>query len=328
MKGGRMMFKHSGKIFVVMLIIGLGIGLNVLSFCPAANSAEFPRKPIKLIVTADVGGGEDTEARGITPPLEKYLGVKIFIENQGGAGGKIAFERFQKTEPNGYTLITYTLPKSIIIEHTDKVNFRTKDFIPVYSWSYSNQVLVVNAETWKTFDEFLKAAKTKTMAGGISGGHSQLGGLVAADELGIKVNWVPYEGSSGSLAALAGKHIDFLITLTTSAVPLIEAGKLKPVIVFSNERDPYLASVPCSKELGVQVTPIPGIRGIEVPPNTSPAVVKVLEQALSKAVKEPGLIEFAKRRKMVIHPLNSGEYGKIIAGMYPIVEKYRQVLSR
>jgi len=318
------MFKKLEKIFMVALFVGV----SMLFVCPPANSVDFPKKTIKLIVTADPGGGEDTEARGIVPYLEKYLGVKILIENQGAAGGKIAFERFQKTEPNGYTLITYTYPKSVVIEYTDKVNFKSKDYTPIYAWSWSSQVLVVNAETWKTFDEFLKVAKTKTMVGGLSGGHSTLGGLVVADELGLKVNWVPYEGSAGSLAALAGKHIEFSVTVTTSAVPLMEAGKLRSLIVFDNERDPYLPNVPCSKELGVRTSPIPGIRGIEAPPNTPPAIVKVLEEACSKTVKEPGYIEFAKKRKMAIHPLNSQEYGKAITEMYPIVEKYQQILRK
>lgn len=318
------MFKGLVKLFTLILISGVSLFL----VCPPANSVDFPKKTIKLIVTADPGGGEDTEARGVAPYLEKYLGVKMIIENQGGAGGKIAFERFQKTEPDGYTLITYTFPKSIVIELTDKVNFKSKDYTPIYAWSWSSQVLVVNAETWKTFDEFLKVAKIKTMVGGLSGGHSTLGGLVAADELGIKVNWVPYEGASGSMAALAGKHIEFSVTVSTSALPLVEAGKLRYLVLFDNERDPYLPNVPTSKELGVNITPIPGIRGIEAPPNTPPAIVKVLEEACSKAVKEPGFIEFAKRRKMVIHLLNSHEYGKVIAEMYPIIEKYQPILRR
>jgi tripartite-type tricarboxylate transporter receptor subunit TctC len=318
------MTKRLEKIFLFLLFVAI----NIFLVCPPADSVDFPKRTIKLIVSADPGGGEDTEARGIVPHLEKYLGVKILIENQGAAGGKIAFERFQKAEPNGYTLITYTYPKSVVIEYTDKVNFKSKDFTPVFAWSWSSQVLVVNAETWKTFDEFLKTAKTKTMVGGLSGGHSTLGGLVTADELGLKVNWVPYEGSAGSLAALAGKHIEFSVTVTTSAVPLMEAGKLRSLIVFDNDRDPYLPSVPCSKELGVRTSPIPGIRGIEAPPNTSPAIVKILEEACTKAAKEPGFIEFAKKRKMVIHPLNSKEYGKAINEMYPIVEKYQHILKK
>jgi tripartite-type tricarboxylate transporter receptor subunit TctC len=318
------MLKQLGKIFTVAGIIGL----SLMFFCSRVDSADFPKNSIKLIVSAGVGGGEDSEARGIAPYLEKHLGVRIIIDNQPGAGGKIAFEKFQKTKPDGHTLITYTFPKTIVIEYTDKVNFISKNFTPIHTWSYADQVLVVNAETWKTFDEFLKAAKTKTLIGGISGGHSTLSGVMAADELGIKVNWVPYEGSAGSLTALAGKHIDFMVTLSTSAVPLMEAGKLRSVILFGNERDPFLPNVPCSKELGVKLTPMPGIRGISAPPNTPAAIVRVLADACSKAVKEPGFIEYAKKRKMTIRPLTGPEYGQVIAETYPIVGKYKQVLAR
>ena len=318
------MLKQLGKIFTVAGIFGL----SVMFFCPQANSADFPKKLIKLIVSAGVGGGEDSEARGITPYLEKHLGVRIIIDNQPGAGGKIAFEKFYKAAPDGCTLLTYTFPKTIVIEHTDKVNFRSQEYTPIYTWSYTDQVLVVNAETWKTFDEFLRAAKAKALIGGISGGHATLSGLMAADELGIKVNWVPYEGSAGSLTALAGKHIDFMITLSTSAVPLMEAGKLRSLILFGNERDPFLPNVPCSKELGVKLTPLPGIRGISAPPNTPPAIVRVLADACSKAVKEPGFVEYAKKRKMTIRPLTGAQYGQIMEDTYPLVGKYKQVLAR
>jgi tripartite-type tricarboxylate transporter receptor subunit TctC len=318
------MWKQLGKrgTFVFTIL------LSIVFLCPPIQGADFPKKTIKLVVTAGVGGGEDSEARGIAPYLEKHLGVKIIIDSQPGAGGKIAFEKFQKTEPNGYTLITYTFPKSIVIENTDKVNFRTKDFVPIYTWSYADQVIVVNAETWKTFDEFLRAAKTKTMTGGISGGHSTLSGLAAADELGLKVNWIPYEGSGGSLAAVAGKHIDFMVTLSSSAVPLMEAGKLKALALFGNERDPYLPNVPCTKELGVKITPIPGIRGLSAPPKTPQPIVGVIAEACGKAIKESGFVDYAKKRKMAIRPLSGAEYGNAIAKAYPMVEKYKDILTR
>ena len=319
------MEKKLSRIVTIAMIGGLALFL----VSPMAWSADFPKKAVKIIVTAAAGGGEDMEARAIAPFVEKYLGVSVGIENQPGAGGKIAFEKFQRTEPDGYSLITYTFPKSVIIEYIDKTNFRTKDFTPVFAWSRGNQVLVVNADTWKTFDEFLKAAKTKTLSGGLSGRGSttHLAGLVAVDELGIKVNWVPYEGSSGSVTALAGKHLDFTICLATSAVPLIRAGKLRPLVVFSDKRDPYLPEVPIPKELGFDITPIPGTRGVEAPPHTPASIVKVLEEAFSKAVKEPTFIEVAKKREIVLYPLSSKEYGQLIEATYPKVEKYKDMLQ-
>ena len=295
-----------------------------------AHAQNFPTKPVKLIVTAAAGGGEDTEARAIAPYVEKHLGTSVVIENQPGAGGKIAFEKFQKAEPDGYTLITYTFPKSVIIEYEGATGYKTRDFTPVFAWSRSSQLLVVNAESWKTFQEFLKAAKAKTLSGGLSGRGSttHLMGLIALDELGINANWVPYEGSAGSVAALAGKHLDFTICLATSAVSLIQAGKLRPLLLFSDKRDPYLADVPIPKDLGYDMTFIPTLRGVEAPPNTPAAVVKVLEDAFRKAAAEQGFAEVAKKRKIVLQPVGSAEYAKAVSDVYPKIAKLKDMLRK
>jgi len=315
------MLRNLAKTLMVMVVLGI--------FVSPAFSVDFPKKVVKIIVTAGAGGGEDTEARAIAPFLEKYLGQRIIIDNQPGAGGRIAFEKFQKTEPDGYTLITYTFPKSIIIEYMEKTNYRTKDFVPIYSWSRSSQLLVVHADNWKTFDEFLKAAKAKTLSGGLSGRGSttHLTGLLAMDELGIKVNWVPYEGSAGSVAALAGKHLDFTICLATSAVSLIQAGKLRPLLLFSEKRDPYMPDVPTAKDLGIKMDMIPTLRGVEAPPKTPAEIVKILESAFSKAAKDPGFIEVAKKRQLVLQPTGSREFAKIVAEAYPKIAKYQQMLK-
>jgi len=294
------------------------------------SGADFPSKPVKLIVTAGAGGGEDTEARAIAPFVEKHLGQQVVIENQPGAGGKIAFEKFQNVAPDGYALITYTFPKSVIIEYQGKTGYKTKDFTPIFAWSRSSQILVVNGESWKTFAEFLKAAKEKPLSGGLSGRGSttHLMGLIALDELGIgKVNWVPYEGSAGSVAALAGKHLDFTMSLATSAVPLVQAGKLRPLLLFSDKRDPYLAGVPIPKDLGYDMSFIPTLRGVEAPPNTPAGIVKILEDAFRKATQEQGFIDIAAKRKMVLEPVGSKDFAKAVADVYPKIAKFQAMLA-
>jgi len=316
--------------------------LKTLKYCAAVTAAalvtmpafgaDYPNKPIKLIVTAGPGGGEDTEARAIAPFVEKYLKTQITIENQGGAGGKIAFEKFQSAAPDGYTLITYTFPKSVIIEHQGKTKFKTKDFTPIFAWSESSQILIVNAESpWKTFPEFLKAAKAKPLSGGLSGRGSttHLMGLIALDAMDIsKVNWVPYPGSSGSVAALAGKHLDFTMCLATSAVSLIRAGKLRPLLLFSETRDPNLPNVPVPKEFGYKMNFVPTLRGVEAPPNTPAEIVKVLEDAFRKASKEQGFIAIAKKRKMVLIDVGANEFAKAVDNAYPSIAKYRSMLKK
>ena len=320
------MFKTLLKI---ILVTGLGVAVSMMFVCAPARSADFPRKPLKIIVTSGVGGGEDGEIRGLMPFLQKHLGVAVLIENIAGAGGKIAFEKILKTEPDGYTLMFSTFPKSVILEFMEKVNFRTRDYMPVYAWTCSNQLLLDHVDHWKTFDEFLKAAKTKTLAGGFTGRGStaHVAGLLAVNALGIKVNWVPYDASGESIAAVAGKHIDFVINLVNTAIPLVEAGRLRPLILFGDERDPFFPEVPIPKDLGFTVPALPGIRGVVAPPQTPAALVKVLEDAFSKAAREPNFLDWAKKRKMVIKPMNAQEFGKEIVESYPKVEKIHHMLK-
>lgn len=314
-----------------MLKLCTAVAAAILVSTPVSG-ADYPSKPIKLIVTAGAGGGEDSEARAIAPFVEKHLKTQIVIENQPGAGGKIAFEKFQSAPPDGYTLITYTFPKSVIIEYQGKTGFKTRDFTPIYAWSESSQILIVNAESpWKTFPEFLEAAKAKPLSGGLSGRGSttHLMGLIALDALGIdKVNWVPYEGSRGSVAALAGKHLDFTMSLATSAVSLIRAGKIRPLLLFSENRDPHLSDVPVPKEFGYKMNFVPTLRGVEGPPKMPAEIAKVLEDAFRKASKEQGFIDIAKNKKMVLIDVGREEFGKAVANAYPGIAKFQALLKK
>jgi tripartite-type tricarboxylate transporter receptor subunit TctC len=318
------MFKKSLRTITVTLVCGA----LIILVCPWAAGAGFPVKPVRIIIGSAAGGGDDTESRAIAVYLEKYLKVSVIIENQPGAAGKIAFEKFVKIKPDGYSLMASSFPKGPIIETMEKVNFRVKNYTPVYAWSRTNSLLVVHADTWKTMDEFLSAAKSRVLSGGLSGRGSttHLQGLIATESLKFKANWVPYEGASGSVTALAGKHLDFTICLAASAIPLIDAGKLRPLLLFGDERDPYLPNVPIPKDLGYIVASLPAIRGVHAPPRTSPDIVRVLESAFSKTVRDPGFIEWGKNRKMVPYNLTAQQFGKVVNETYPIVERYKQLL--
>ncbi len=152
-------------------------------------------------------------------------------------------------------------------------------------------------------------------------------GRIALDDLGIKVNWVPYEGSAGSVAALAGKHLDFTICLATSAVNLVRAGKLRPLLLFSDKRDPFMPEVPIPQDLGYKMTFIPTLRGVEAPPKTPAAIVKVLESAFAKAAADPGFVDVAQKRQIVLQPVGSAEFGKDVAAAYTAVGKFADVLK-
>ena len=320
-------------ISLTKLIIGTKLSQKIAKISPPdlregweSIRAAFPKKTIKIITGP---GGEDADAREIAPYVQKYLGVDVLIENIVGFWGKIAFEKFQRTEPDGYTLISYTFPRSIIIENMSKTNFRTKDFTPIFAWSVGNQLLVVPPDTYKTFDEFLKDAKTKTLTGAIPvrGGTSHLAGLLLADGLGINVNWMPYEGSASSIAALARKDVDFTICLATALPSWIRAGKIRLLAVLPDRRGPYFPDIPTLKELGYDISYVTIRHVVEAPPNTPPQIVRVLEEAFSRAVKQPAYIEWAKKNYVIIDPLSAQEFCKEVAESYPRIEKFKEMFE-
>lgn len=311
------------------IIVLLSLGLIFLFTGEKVFSANFPEKPIKFIVGFAPGSGIDLEARGIAPYVQKHLGVQVTIENVSGADGKIGLTRVWKSKPDGYTLMLHTTTMSLIGEYILNPEYRIIDFSHIFSWSLTNQVLVVNSETYKTLDEFVKAGRERSLSSGLPGRGtaSHLSGLILVDGLGIKVNWVPFDGSGDALTALAGKHIDFAAVATTSALPLVKAGKLRPLVVMANSKDVVFPDVPLAKDLGYHFTVIPMIRGVDGPPKMDAAVIKVLEEAFAKAVKEPDYLAWAQKRMVEIVPLNHEEYRKAIENQQKEVEIFKGFLK-
>jgi len=323
-------------ISLTKLIIGPKLSQKIAKISPPdlregweSIRTAFPKKTIKIITGP---GYEDADVREIAPYVKKYLGVDVLVENIVGFWGKTAFEKFQMAEPDGHTLISYTFPRSIIVENMSKTNFRTEDFTPIFAWSVGNQLLVVPPDIYKTFDEFLREAKTRTLRGAIPlrGGTSHLAGLLLADGLGVNVRWMPYTGSAPSIAAVARQDVDFTICLATAVPSWIRAGKVRLLAVFPDRRGPhshYFRDIPTLKELGYDISYVTIRHVVEAPPNTPPHIVRVLEEAFSKAVKEPSYIDWAWKNYVIIDPLSAQEFRKEVAEAYPRIEKVKEMLE-
>ncbi len=323
-------------ISLTKLIIGPRLSQKIAKISPPdlregweSIRAAFPKRAIKIITGP---GGEDADVRKIAPYVQEYLGVEVLIENIVGFWGKSPFEKFQASEPDGYTLISYTFPRSILIENVSEANFRTRDFTPILAWSVGNQLLVVPPDTYRTFDEFLEDAKARTLTGAIPvrGGTNHLTGLLLADGLGIHVNWVPYGGSASSIGALSRREVDFTICLATVLPSWIRAGKVRLLAMLPSRCDPrdsYFPDVPTLRELGYDINYVTIRHVVEAPPNTPPEVIRVLEDAFSRAVKEPGYVEWATKNYVTISPLSAQEFCKEVTASYPRIEKLKEALK-
>jgi tripartite-type tricarboxylate transporter receptor subunit TctC len=142
---------------------------------------------------------------------------------------------------------------------------------------------------------------------------------------------MPYEGSASSIAALTRKEVDFTICLATALPSWIRAGKIRLLAVLPDRRGPrgpYFPDIPTLKELGYDISFVTIRHVVEAPPNTPPQIVRVLEEAFSRAVKEPAYIKWAKKNYVIIDPLSAQEFCKEVAESYPRIEKIKEMLEQ
>jgi tripartite-type tricarboxylate transporter receptor subunit TctC len=305
-----------GIFFCLLSVTILAGGSNVWA------QKSFPTKPVRMIVHTSAGSGTDMEVRAIVPYVQKHLGVPMIVDNRPGANGKIGLTVGWKAKPDGYTLVAYGIPHPIMVEKLFAAEFRIKDFTHIHTWSINAAAVFVNPQTWKTFNEFLDAAKKKTMTASIYGlgGVSHIIGTSLSLQLGFPAKWVPYGGGGAVLAALAGNHVDFAVNFIPRAVPLVRAGKIRPLLVVADSHDFY-PGIPIPKDLGYNIKVVKGIRGAAAPPNTPSDRIKILERAFAKAVREPEYIKWAKQSALTIHSLDSKQFKQATLDAYKIVDE-------
>jgi len=312
-----------------LLIAGVVLFLGTGEMMGAEKKSDFPQGPITFIVGFAPGGKSDAQARGLVPYLQKDLGVHFVIQNFPGAGGRIGSTKLFKSKPDGYTIGLLPLPSVILGEYLAPVEYKTTEFTPIFSCFGTPQVLAVPSDTYQNIDEFVKAGKLKPLSNA-SPGHgtsSHLAGIVVADGLGLKeVRHVHFDSSGQAIASLAGKHLDFSVMEISSTVPLIRAGKLKPLVVISDERDSAFPQVPTLKELGLKITTMAGIVGFFGPPHFPLEKVKILEAAFTKAAADPQFLDWAQKTNINIVLMDHEKLRQAIKVMDKEVEKYKEFL--
>jgi len=228
-------------------LLGLTSGLfGLLSMVPLAAHAAFPDKPIKILVPWPPGGATDQVARILVQPLTQALGVSVFVENKGGAGGNIGTQAFVKEKADGHTLLLATSSTNAAGVHlyANQGFDPVKDFTPVILLCNIPNIMAVPANSpWNTLGELMAAAKKapgKHTYGSAGIGSSQhLAGAQFKTATGLDINHVPYKGSGPAAVDLMAGHIDMMID--TGSLTNIAGGKLKALAVASKKTHRGLA---------------------------------------------------------------------------------------
>ncbi len=269
-----------------------------LALAPMSTLAQpYPNKAIKLIVPFPPGGNVDLSARIIAPELSKELGQPIVIDNKAGAGGTLGLEAVAKSAPDGYTLGVASPVNHLAAPALyPKLPYDSiKDFTPVGLIASVPMVLVVGpGSPVKSVQELLALARSRgslTMASAGSGSGNHIVGELFQDAAGVQFVHVPYKGSAPANTDVAGGHVDLHFDQLSSVLPLVQAGKLRPLAVTTAKRSPLMPDVPTLAEAGVPKFDASTTLGLVLPGGASPELVTKLNQALETVLKRQAVRE-------------------------------------
>jgi tripartite-type tricarboxylate transporter receptor subunit TctC len=274
----------------------------MLAAAPPAAAADFPTRPITLVVPFPAGGTPDILARILSENLGKRLGQPLIVENRAGAGGNIGAQAVARAAPDGYTLLMCAFGCTVAPSLYQPPPYDiVKDFAPVAMVGTVPSVLVVNPKVpAKTLPELLAYARANpgalnSASSGV-GGSAHLATELLKQRAGIDVAHIPYKGAGQVAADLLGGQVDMYFDNLPASLANIRAGKLRALAVASSKRAPAIPDVPTFAESGVPDFLITPWFGVMAPARTPDATLAALHDAFTEALIAPEVA--AKMREL------------------------------
>jgi tripartite-type tricarboxylate transporter receptor subunit TctC len=264
------------------------------SFATLAEApADYPTKPIKLIVPYPPGGGTDVIARIMQERLQSLLGQPVLIENKGGAAGSIGTEAAARAAPDGYTVLFTLSSHTINPSIYPKLAFDTaKDFEPVAMVASLPQILVANSQfPPANVTELVALAKSKpgtiSFASVGNGSPGHLAGELLKLRSGTQMTHIPYRGGGPAVTDVMGGQVPLLWVSIPAAAQFVKAGKLKALGVSTVKRSAAFPDVPTMQEAGIADFEVDSWYAAFVPTKTPKVIIDKLNKAINTVVREP-----------------------------------------
>jgi len=265
-----------------------------------AALAEYPEKPVTIVVPFSAGGPTDKVARDLAEALRKPLGGQaIIIDNVGGAGGTLGATKVAKASNDGYTLLLHHIGMS-----TSPALYRNMQYKTLEDFEYLGMINEVPmtligkptlpATNYAELSKWLEANKGKVnLANAGLGSASHLCGLLFMSTVKVDMTTVPYKGTGPAMTDLLGGQVDLMCDQTTNTTSQIEGGKVKAFAVTSTKRltTPALAKLPTLDESGLKGFNVSIWHGLYAPKGTPKAVTDKINAALKLALKDPDFIK-------------------------------------
>ncbi|HZQ62623.1 MAG TPA: tripartite tricarboxylate transporter substrate binding protein [Casimicrobiaceae bacterium] len=282
---------HSSRRLLCLLSLAVG-------FWPMAVGAQYPDRPVRLVVPFPAGGGADNLARAIVPRVAAALGATIVIDNKPGAGGNVGAELVAHAAPDGYTLL-YGTNGTHAINASLYGNLRfdpVKDFAPVSRMTQIAAMLVVNPSLpIRTMPELLQYARAHpgklNFASAGNGTTSHLAGELLKTMAGVDLVHVPYRGGGLAAADVMSGQVEIMIDVMPNVFPLVKGGRLRGLAVTTPRRFPTAQEYATIAESGVPGFEVSAWDGIFAPAGTPRGIIDRLNAAIRTALDDPELRE-------------------------------------
>ncbi|HSQ03178.1 MAG TPA: tripartite tricarboxylate transporter substrate binding protein [Burkholderiales bacterium] len=276
------------------LIALCAVALAAVSFCAAAQN--YPEKTILYWQAFPTGGESDISARHQQFVFKKkFPNIEMIVQYKPGAGGGLMWAQMNNLPGDGYNVIGINLPHIVLQPLEGLVQYKTEDVTPVYWFHYTPDALVVSDKSpFKTFQDFLKAAKAKpgelTLAGSGTNSANHVAHEKLNGEAGITTRYVPFKGTGDLTTAVIGMHVTGAMSYTAFA--MAQKGKVHPLAIAMERRHPAFPDVPTFKELGYNWVD-GAYRGIGVPKSTPLEMRKRIADLWSMLNQDPEMKRLA-----------------------------------
>ncbi|BDB71648.1 Bug family tripartite tricarboxylate transporter substrate binding protein [Comamonas thiooxydans] len=305
-----------------LLSIAAVCGAAVLPWqVQAQDSANWPVKPVRMLVGSAPGGGTDAMARAVADRLGPLLKQPVIVENRPGVSNTLAVDMTAKAT-DGHTMVMGVVTAHAIAPHLLKLGYdNNRDLVPVaFVGSVPNVLVVGNSVAANTVAELVAMARKNpnqiNFASSGTGSTQHIAAEVFKDAASIQITHVPYKGSAAALVDLVSGQVQMSFDTMPSVIGQIKAGKLRALAVTSPQRNPQLPQVPTMAEAGLREVEISAWYGIYMPASTPKAVQQKVHDEVNKVISMPETKTRLEAVGAELRPMPQADFGSFHLAEY------------
>ncbi len=294
------------------------------------SAADYPTKPVQLMVAYPAGGSTDVAARIVASIAERELGRPIIVVNKGGAGGQVGWTEMSRQRPDGYYLGFINLPavNTVILDPDRRAIFGIDAFVPIINQVVDPGVIWVKADSpFKSLKDLIDAARKapNTIRAATTGilSDDHLAVLMVEEAApGTAFRIVHFDGGAPQMTAILGGHVDVAFDNVGSIVKRVASGELRALTVMDTQRSKFLPGVSTTVELGYRSVLSSSARGIAGPKGLPEPVLKKLQEVFGKAMAHPDHVKRMEEAGLGIKVMAGEEYAAFYRDQHAKAKKY------